>query len=66
MQGHMAVELSNGGGAQLAWRTRRHFVEHVACSGVAGVGCVLGHSRAELDLGPNMKFAYLAVLYNFH
>ena len=37
-QGRMAVELCYGGGAQLAWRTRRHFVEHVACNEVAGVG----------------------------
>jgi len=34
----VAVELSYGGGAQLAWRRRQHFVEHVAGREVAGVG----------------------------
>jgi len=37
-QGHVAVELSYGGGPQLAWRTRRHFIDHVAGIEVAGAG----------------------------
>jgi hypothetical protein len=37
---------SNGGGTAGAWRTRRHFIEHVACGETSKVGCRLG-----LDLG---------------
>jgi hypothetical protein len=29
-QRHAAAALNNGGGVANAWRTRRHFIEHVA------------------------------------
>ena len=32
------TRVNHGGGAVTAWRTRWHFGEHLACSGVAGVG----------------------------
>ena len=37
-QRHAAAALSNGGARSGAWRTRRHFVEHVAGSEVGKVG----------------------------
>jgi hypothetical protein len=56
---------NNGGGAPSAWRTRRHFIEHVAGSERGKVGVNLGRIQAEFGHGPKMKFALQLMLSNF-
>jgi hypothetical protein len=52
-------------GALCAWKTRGHFIEHVAGNERGKVGSDLGHIWANLDYGLKSKVAAHATLYHF-
>ena len=55
----------HGGHVQSRCHSLKRFLEHVACSEVAGVGGEFGPFHAELGDGPNMKFVKLGLIYIF-